>query len=363
MIRQAVRGLVVLTGMVLLVDSATGRQGITDKLVVRDKKDGSTKDYQGTVKYGPGGIQVVSGEKILVTVSPADVVKFIPGENSHVGIERSQLNGTWSLEDKKTKGDYEKALVNYQEMAKKTGLPDKTKQYLAFKIASLTSKIADESGDDEGWDKLADAAVNAWAGFLGDYKTGWELWPAAKANGRLYTELNKFAQAAQMWKQLTAKDVELPADLKQDALLREIDANIRSGKFSIASSLADAQAGVPAGSVKDKLTIYSRAAKAGDSLTPETLASAVKEIEDKIAATKDPTVRAVGYSMLGELYLAAKRTRDAMWSYLWVETVYNQDKDEALIALTRLAQIFKLQMDEDREKVYREKIRRFRANF
>ena len=86
----------------------------------------------------------------------------------------------------------------------------------------------------------------------------------------------------------------------------------------------------------------------------------MKDIEDKIAATKEPTVRAVGYGMLGELYLASKKPRDAMWMFIWVETVYNQDKDEVLKALVRLASIFKGMMDEDNERLYREKIRRLR---
>ena len=86
----------------------------------------------------------------------------------------------------------------------------------------------------------------------------------------------------------------------------------------------------------------------------------MKEIEDKIAATKDSTVRAVGYGMIGELYLASKRPRDAMWAFLAVETLYNQEKEEVFKALVRLAQVFKVQMDDDHEKLYREKIRRFR---
>jgi hypothetical protein len=89
----------------------------------------------------------------------------------------------------------------------------------------------------------------------------------------------------------------------------------------------------------------------------------VKDINDKIAASKEPAVRAVGFSMIGELYLAAKKPREAMWAFLWVETVYNQDKDEVLKAMVRLKQCFKEQMDEDREKAYQDKIRRFRQQF
>ena len=49
-----------------------------------------------------------------------------------------------------------------------------------------------------------------------------------------------------------------------------------------------------------------------------------------------------------------------MWAFLAVETLYNTDKEEVFKALVRLAQLFKLQIDEDHERLYREKIRRYR---
>ena len=67
--------------------------------------------------------------------------------------------------------------------------------------------------------------------------------------------------------------------------------------------------------------------------------------------------------MLGELYLAAGKPREAMWAFLWVETVYNADKDEAFKAVCRLVEAFKAQMDDDRARGYREKVRRFRSTF
>ena len=50
-----------------------------------------------------------------------------------------------------------------------------------------------------------------------------------------------------------------------------------------------------------------------------------------------------------------------MWALLWVEVVYNQDRDEVLKALTRLVTVFEAQGDEERAKAYREKLRRYRS--
>jgi hypothetical protein len=77
--------------------------------------------------------------------------------------------------------------------------------------------------------------------------------------------------------------------------------------------------------------------------------------------TKDPTVHATGFALRGELYLAAGKPRDAMWEFLWVETVMNQDRDEVFKALVRLADIFEAEPNEEKGRFYRDKIKRFRA--
>ena len=188
--------------------------------------------------------------------------------------------------------------------------------------------------------------------------------PSARAGARLYAELNKFDEAAKMWSRM-AKNTELPPGLRLEASLQEIDTQFRSKAYSTAAAAVEALAKtVGPGAVKDKLAIYERAAKAAESgLNADNVKPVVDDIEKKIAESKDPGVRGVGYGVIGELYLAAGRPRDAMWAYLWVETVYNADKDEVLKAMCRLVEVFKALMDEDRPKVYREKIRRFRANF
>ena len=72
-------------------------------------------------------------------------------------------------------------------------------------------------------------------------------------------------------------------------------------------------------------------------------------------------MRAAGHGMIGELYFAADKPRDAMWHYLWVEVVYNQDRDEVVKAVARLSDVFRKQGDEDRARSYREKARHLRG--
>ena len=72
------------------------------------------------------------------------------------------------------------------------------------------------------------------------------------------------------------------------------------------------------------------AAEGGD------LAAAVKKIEEAIDKAADPGLKALGYNVLGDVYRARSKSRDAMWSYLWVDLIYNQDRGEHLKAMTRL---------------------------
>lgn len=366
MIRLVARGLVVLVGITLFVEAVSGRQPATapDKISVRDKKDGSVKVYDGTLVFAPTGLQIVDAtKKTVATVSPSDVVKVVPGEMA--GVERGEVLRLVGLEDKKTKADYTAARLGYVELKKKAGAaPAGTKRFLDYKLTLMSSRIADETGHDEDWAKVANEAATNWGGFVDEYKTGYEVWYATRAAARIYAEMNKFNDVARTWKQVTKKEANLPADLLLDAQLQEIDAQIRTKGGAAAAQVAaeGLLKTAPAGVAKDKLTVYAAAAKAiagGDSL------SGVKPIESVIAATKDATVRAVAFSMLGELNLAAvpPRPRDAMWAFLWVETVYTADKDEVFKAMCRLGEVFKLQQDDDRVRLYQDKLRRARGNF
>jgi hypothetical protein len=361
MIRQAIRGLVVVVAVVLLLEAAAGQQGTPDKVKVRDtKKDGTIRTYEGTLVLDKAGLRVVGGEKgdkLVATLDPADIVQFTPGELP--GVDRGVILALDSAEARRTRKDYEAARLGYAELLKK-GVPERTKRYLEYKVAQMTSKIADETADDEGWATQAEAAVKAWDAFLAEHKAGWEVWTGVRTYTRLLVELTRYDQAAQAWGTV-ARTAELPPNLAMEAALQGIDAQIRSRAAAAAETAARVLAkDTPPGSIKDRLAIYESAAKAlagGDPL------SGLKDIEDRIAATRDPVVQAVGFSMRGELYLAANKHRDAMWEFLWVETVKNVDRDEVHKAVVRLVDVFKALPDEVMATRYREKLRRLRTNF
>ena len=77
--------------------------------------------------------------------------------------------------------------------------------------------------------------------------------------------------------------------------------------------------------------------------------------------------RGAGYSALGEVYVRHGLWREAMWAYLWVDVVYNQDRDEQVKAVSRLVQIFGVLKEKsgdgekDRAETFRDRLPRIRS--
>ena len=186
---------------------------------------------------------------------------------------------------------------------------------------------------------------------------------------RLQVERGKYDDAAGAWEKLRGVS-EMPPDAKLEAGIQEVDLRIRGKTYPNAAALADELQKVATGARKERLAVYAIAAKAA---SDGKYAEGVDRIRSEMDKSKDPAVHATGYGMMGELYLAAGKSRDAMWMFLWVETVVNQDRDETFKALCRLADLFEKpgeesplknpMADEDQAKKYREKLKRFRAMF
>lgn len=361
--RKAIRGLLLFGLLVAVVNSSVLAQNTPDKVTVLNRKDNSTKTYDGAFTLSPAGFQVLSGGKAVATFSPDDVVKVAIGDLP--GVDRSAILGLNTKEEKK---EYDAARTGYADQLKKAGLQEKSKRYLEFKKVMLTQKLVDDiDPGDKAWKEKADACLADWNQFLTaeETKFGWEQWPATRACARLLAERGKFDDAARAWSRV-AKNNNMPPDARAEAALQEIDAQIRARQFSPAASAAAELIKTAAGAKKDRLVIYEIAAKSGGDGKP---LEGIDKIKAEMGKTKDAAVHATGFSMMGELYLAGGKPRDAMWMFLWVETVTNQDKDEAFKAMARLNEMFETQMpagplaDEDQSKKYHDKLKKFRATF
>jgi hypothetical protein len=355
-----------LTGGMLLTQ-AEARQGATapatpDRVTYRDRNaDGKITTDTAEAKESPKGIELVANGKSKAMIFANDIIKTEP--TAVVGLSMPDVLTARSLEEGKDPG---KAAAAYADLLKKAGptAHDKTKRHLAFREAAMLTRVADaKTGTD--FETEAKRALEKWNALITPSRKSWEIWPVSKNIARLQSELKDFGKAASALSSLSST-ADLPKELKYEAQILEVVMHIRAnnplGAEGTTSSL-DQQKDLPTGPLRDRVNVLKVAAKLnyakaaeGATVPPATL----KSLQDAIDAAKDPVAKGIGYTALGELYLAHNQTRDAMWAYLWVDVVYNQEKDHHILAVRRLEQIFEAQGEKERAEQYREKITRVR---
>jgi hypothetical protein len=307
-------------------------QPARDGVTYFDRKEGKVVAVADAAitKESPAGIEFRTKGEMRTAAAP-DVVRVDYGNLP--GVSVSDLIALRQLEEA---DDLAKLQAKYADLAKKaTG---RAKRVLAYREGMTAARSADRRTDPAAFRPDADRAAGLLTEFAARAEPSWEVWPAARTAARLRMELGDFAGAAAVLGRLAAVPG-LPAELRHEAKLAEAGAAQRAGS---ASGLLDAlqkDATFPAaGPLRQRLTV----------LTAEPAA-----LEGAIAAADDPVARAVGYGRLGDWHSASGRPADARWAYLWVVTVYPQDRDERVVALHKLAATFDSLGDAERAARFR----------
>lgn len=358
----------------LCIQTAPAQQpGDADRLIYRDRaKDGKIETAVGELKETAAGVQVIApNKKVTLTVSPADIVRI---EYTNLkNVDRDLYSQANQLE---VGPDVAKAVAAFESLILKAGpsAEDRTKRALAYRHLMLQVRANDAETDDAKFAATATKLADELSKFSRKYAKNWECWPTARTACRLLVELRKPADAALLVREL-GDNAELPADLRADARLLEVGYQLMTPGRGAVAALSEARKGEATMTErqKEKVAILAEVLALPDpevlpmNLSPEentkAVAAASKKIRDAVAKVevtlgkaKDPTARAAGYNAIGEIYLRHGLLRDAMWSFLWVDVVYNQDRDEQLKALGRLVQVCKLGGEDDREKIFRERL-------
>jgi hypothetical protein len=244
-----------------------------------------------------------------------------------------------------------KGYEGVQALPEMKSAPAGARRYIDYRVASLRAMTAD--GEDE-----LKAAIKALADFVVAHPNSWEYPHAARQLGRLQADTGDYASATKTFEVLEKTNA--PAEFKQDATAMLIDIAFQSEDYKLAADRVEAVSRNPqAGSaLRDRVAIY-RLGLDGASAQGD-LSATIKKLEEAIAKTTDPALKALAYNVMGDVYLAKQQRRDAMWSYLWVDMVYNQDRGEHLKAMTRLIKLFRAENDAEKVKLYEEKLARSR---
>lgn len=328
--------------------------GPQDRVFYIPKKGAPVKEEDAELKIDASGVKIINSGKQSAVVTVADIVRTYP-------VDLKELTREQALAPTKQElaRDWDGARASYEALREKykTGASPRLKQWLTFRVAVSTARAADDTPVDSGWKDKAEAGLKLLNEYLADHPGGWEAWSATRTAARINHELGKSEVAARLWaKQGKAPDI--TPDLRVEAAYQEATSLMIAGRYTEAGAKAqETIAKAPAGAPKDRLNLIVIAAKAAAGNPLE----GVAPVESEIGKTKDAAVRATGYAMLGELYLAAKKPREAMWELLRVEVVYNQDREEVAKALARLGEVYRQLGDEDRERNNHDRMRRNRA--
>jgi hypothetical protein len=307
-----------------------------DRVTYRDR---AAKDKGAQTATGHVDAESLAGLKIGGKTIPAtdviDVTYEIPGA------VRIQYNRAVAAESRKL----DDAVKEYDDLVKTPGLAAArfAKRYAEFKLATLKAAKADEAGTPA-------AAVEALTRFRKDHPDSWEAIPATRLLARTLLEKEPpDADGARRLYEELGQSPGAPPELRLDCAFQVIDLLIQANKPDEAKrKLAELPATDP------RVKVY----QIGCDATPTTLDAALGRLQAVIDETTDPALKAAAYVMKGDsLRRDPRRKKDALFEYLWVDVVYNQDPQESAKAVDRLADLFKELKDDARAEQYRRKAR------
>ena len=143
--------------------------------------------------------------------------------------------------------------------------------------------------------------------------------------------------------------------MKQESSLLVGKLLLRGGRYADAEKrLTNLAASLPR---DDPQALFVRAYLAESRLGQNNLGDVPKELTAVIRASADGRLRGVAYNLLGDYHRRRGEAEEALWQYLWVDVVYNQDPQQVSNAVDRLADLFKELKDDARAEQYRRKSR------
>jgi hypothetical protein len=316
-----------------------------DKVERRDNQNVTGKIISESV----AGVKVKAGAKeVLVATTDINRVFY---EDMPIASKQA-YNNLWVLEtNEKDKNKIYKAYQDF--MPKMTGAPDSVRRNVEFRLAALQADLADTK-------PLKDAARLALQAFLTGNPNSWQFPQASRILAKLQIDSNDFDGAQRSLEGIT-KNQMIPIEFRQEADTMLVDVLFQGNKIEELKTRIDKALEDPKTTPQQKARfgVYLAAIKAKDpnAKFDDVVKDLKKIIEDKAS---DNAVKGVAFNLLGDSYFGKDMKRDAMWSYLWVDVVYNQDRSEHMKAMNGLLKIFEAENDLEKMQIYKDKIARLR---
>ena len=346
-------GLVIVTCLVGL----HARVVAEDSVLYRDSKTGKSIRREGqVVAESPGGITFVSG-----LVPKKEFIPVTHIQDIRLDEEPVELLQARAFE---TKQYWQKALDQYTEALR---LAQKTKSklvlpYIEFKILKLRMLLLEQK---ESTALERGELYRRLEEFHKKYPNAWQTLECLEMMGQLRLRdglgveevLKELSQLREKYKD-QAELVGRVNLFEARALLQQAQAYLRTqpdkakALYQQARQSLEGLLRTASGNLRQEILISLVECKAA--------LGQLKEAEADLASlekeAQDARTRALVHLGRGDIYRLSNRYRDAMWEYLWVDVVYNQDRELTARALYWLIEVFRKLGDEEKAKSCEERL-------
>jgi tetratricopeptide (TPR) repeat protein len=327
-----------------------------DTIIVK----GRDKPLEGTVKSEDAKNVVVTPlkKKVDETIPSVDIVDIVYENVSPIAL--TIKGGAYRLaKDAEKEADTEDAakrktsltvaLVNYtktlKEMKRDTQAQKYAARHLEFKVAVLSLNLATDTTS-------TDRAVAKLQAFKTSFPSSWQINQVMPMIAQLQMDSKDWAEAAKTFQEMSEMEVFSPA-VRRDAELMVVTVAVRAKDIDLANKRLDVLA-KKAG--KDPLFVSRvNMARSEVLIAVNKFKEAIPLLQGVINDNNDKQTKALAHNALGECYYKAERYNEALWEFLWVDTVFNQDRNQHAKALFYLWKTFqKLPNNEERAQECRD---------
>jgi hypothetical protein len=339
-----------------LAPAAVRAQGITDEVTYYDPVKRAVDVYKGVIQEEtPSHIVIKVGakkEEVLVA-NVRDVSYQVPLAQRALyrRLISADEDHAKATDPDKRKEAFTKALTAFQKYDEDVKeVPTLLARDLQFRKARLYARQAEEDPEQ------ADEAIKRLSKFLADSdaSAGWQVVPAAQMLGALQEQKGDKAGALKTYRTI-ADNPAIPNGIRQDFGVRQVQSLIRTKQFAAAEQqlrkmAVGLQATDPAA---QRIAVH----LAECQVASGHFAEAEAKLKDILKSDADGTVKALACNTLADGYREAKNNDEAFWYYLWVDSVYNQDKQERAKAVYYLSKLFEqVRNDAGRAQQFRDRL-------
>jgi tetratricopeptide (TPR) repeat protein len=224
----------------------------------------------------------------------------------------------------------DEAVALYRKAVPKLESHKFAQRHIEFQIAKLLARQAEDDAT------RLDAALSELQQFKTQHGNGWQIAAAGKLLARLQIAKGDIKGALATYEEFARRE-DLAPDVRQEFEMLGVRSLIHAGDYPTAERKLDTLArSLPKNDPrKPRVEVYLAACKASTNL-----GDAEKRLRTVINGDTDNEVKALAYNTLGDCYRVNGKLDDAFWQYLWVDIVYNQDRQEHAKALYYLSSLF-----------------------